>query len=105
MRFEAIVHAPSLRAGVRLNIAASDQRPHVPPISLRVGADVRLRFGVCCPDLAKGQIVQASEHPRSVVIEIGGRRWTLLRHDEGGVTTPGLISESWYVADGEHLAA
>ncbi len=98
MRFEAIVHAPTLRAGARLNIAECDQSEFAPPERLEVGSELWLRFGVCCPDLSRGMIVAYGEGPESVILAIGSESWTLLKGDGGGVTEPGIVSEDWYVA-------
>ena len=98
MRFNAIVHAPVLRAGTRLNIAEADQREDVSPHRLALGDEVALRFGVCCPDRSDGRIVAATPRPESVTLTIGDRSWTLFRNGQGGVTTPGLVSEDWFVA-------
>lgn len=104
MQFDAIVHAPTLRAGARLNIAEADQTEGDMPDRLQIGSEVRLRFGVCCPDRSRGTIVGHSVGPESVVLAIGAEAWTLLRRGDGGVSTPGLISEDWYVASVEEMA-
>lgn len=98
MHFDAIVHAPTLRVGTRLNIAETDQTEGRIPDRLGVGSQVRLRFGVCCPDLSRGTVVDYAAWPESVVLAIGTEAWTLLKADSGGISTPGLLSEDWYVA-------
>lgn len=98
MLFNAIVHAPELRAGVRVNIAQADQTLKDPAERLAVGADVRVRFGVCCPDKAQGTIIDLSPEPETAVLAIGTRAWPL-RKGTGGVTSIGLVSEHWYVGE------
>jgi hypothetical protein len=98
MRFDAIVHAPTLRAGTRLNIAEADQTEGTSPDRLEVGSEVRLRFGVCCPDLSFGTVTEYTALPETVVLAIGTESWTLSRGEGGGITTPGLLSEDWYVS-------
>ena len=97
MHFDAIVHAPTLRAGTRLNIAEADQTEGDEPDRLEVGSQVWLRVGVCCPDRSCGTVIDYIEQPESVVLAIGSQSFTLLK-GESGVSTPGLLSEDWYVA-------
>lgn len=98
MPFDAIVHAPHLRPGARLNIAAADQAEGSAPDSLAVGAAVRIKFGVCCPDLANGTIVGREAGADRVVLSVGGESFVLIRGG-GGVRVPGLVSEDWFVAE------
>jgi hypothetical protein len=105
MQFHAIVHAPCLREGARLNIAEADQRLDVAPAMLDVGSNVCLRFGVCCPDHASGRIVEATEQPARVVMQIGERRWALTKRGDRAISDPGLVSEDWYVAEDVTRAA
>ena len=97
MRFDVIVHAPSLRTGVRLNIAEADQVAEAAPGRLEVGSELTLRFGVCCPDVSTGTITGRETRPEAAVLAVDGETWTLLR-GPGGVTDSGLVSEDWFVA-------
>lgn len=101
MRFDAIVHAPTLRVGARLNIAEADQSETDAPDHLEIGSEVRLRFGVCCPDRSLGIVVEHGAGPETVVLAVGAEAWILLKDDTGGVSAPGLVSEDWYVAGEE----
>lgn len=99
MTFQAIVHAPSLRRGARLNIADLGQSTSQRPKRLGVGDEVELRFGVCCPDLARGIVVNYDTLPESAVLEVEGTKVTIChRVGEQAVGQPGLRSESWFVA-------
>lgn len=98
MQFNAIVHAPKLRPGARLNIAEADQVEGVSPNRLDVGDELTVRFSIVCPDRARGIIVAHAPTPGAIVLSIGTTAWTL-RKGGDGINVPGLLSESWYVAD------
>jgi hypothetical protein len=99
MSFQAIVHAPALRQGARLNIADLDQSKTLGPKRIGLGAEVELRFGVCCPDLARAIVVDYTPQPESAVIAVAGEEITIChRSADAGVSQPGLESETWFVA-------
>lgn len=98
MSFNVIVHAPTLRAGARLNIAQADQTVDDAPERLSVGSEIKLRFGVCCPDKAEGRIIDLSPEPETAMLAVGTQVWPL-RKGTGGVATGGLVSEHWYVSE------
>ena len=98
MTFQAIVHAPGLRHGARLNIADLDQSETRGPKRIGLGAEVELRFGVCCPDLARAIVVDYTPLPESAVIAVAGEEVTIChRAGDVGVLQPGLESETWFV--------
>lgn len=98
MTFQAIVHAPTLRSGARLNIADLEQTPTGTPRRLAAGDMMELRFGVCCPDLAQATVVSYVAEPESAVLSCEGLEVTIARPgaDEGS-DVPGLRSEVWFV--------
>lgn len=106
MPFNAIVHAPALRLGARLNIAEADQTESTQPCVLTIGAEVRLRIGVCAPELVSGTVIGCTAESErvdptlvdsTVDLVVGGTIWRLQRSERGGVTAPGLVSDAWYV--------
>lgn len=97
MQFEAIVHAPKLETGARLNVAEVDQTEETPFHSMSAGDGVRLRFGVCCPALSRATVLRRETADRAE-LEVDGHTWTL-RRGAGGIQTPGLVSEDWFVAE------
>ena len=99
MTFQAIVHAPDLRAGARLNIADLEQSASQGPKRIGLGAELDLRFGVCCPDLARAVVVDYVPLPETAVIAVGTQEVTIC-HPAGhaGSLRPGLRSEIWFVA-------
>lgn len=99
MTFQAIVHAPVLRHGARLNIADLEQSDAQGPKRIGLGAEMALRFGVCCPDLARAIVVDYAPLPETAVIAVDGEEITIChRAGHEAVSEPGLRSESWFVA-------
>lgn len=98
MPFDALVHAPHLRPGARLNIAEADQNEGHRPAVLTVGSVIHIKFGVCCPDHARGTIVDRDAAADRVVLSVDGACFVLVKGG-AGVDVPGLVSEDWFVAD------
>ena len=99
MTFLAIVHSPVLRPGARLCIADLAQSVEKPPEPLSRGADVSLRFGTCCPDLAVGAVDTCDAQTEEAVLRVAESRWAIRRSHSGEIAIPGLKAESWFVVD------
>ncbi len=97
MLFDALVHAPCLRPGARLNIAEANQVEGRQPRSMEVGSEVRLKCGVVAPQKLLGTIVEASEGARRVTMQVGAKFWILARREGREIDAPGLVSEHWIV--------
>ncbi len=97
MSFLAIVHAPALRRGARLCIADLAQTLGRPPVAMSDGAEISLRFGTCCPDLASGAIVGCDAGRDEAVLTVDDATWTIRRSRVGGIGVPGLVAEDWFV--------
>ena len=96
--FQAIVHAPALRPGARLCLSDLAQGPGSPPGHLTAGVAVTLRFGVCCPTLGSGAIVE--RRADIATLRVAGARWRLHRCPaRGGIDAAGLVAEDWFVMD------
>ena len=98
--FQAIVHAPVLRPGVRLCLSDLGQTPTQPPAALAAGDDVALRFGACCPAHGAGAIIDLEAE--TAILRVAEARWRLHRCPfGGGVDVPGLLAEDWFVVERE----
>ena len=95
MSFLAIVHAPALRRGARVCIADLAQTLDHAPVAITSGAEILLRFGTCCPDLASGAIAECDRD--EAVLTVDQATWTIRRSPVGGVSVPGLVAEDWFV--------
>ena len=94
--YQAIVHAPALRAGARLCLSDLRQTLVARPRRPQAGDTLSLRFGVCCPALGAG-IFTAIED-RMATVQIADARWRLGRcPSDGGIEIPGLTAEDWFV--------
>ena len=97
MAFLAIVHAPALRSGARLCISDLTQTADKPPTPIAPGAEIDLRFGTCCPDSKAGAIGLCDTDSEEAVLRVGNEDWHIRRARAGGVRTPGIIADDWFV--------
>ncbi len=97
MTYLAIVHAPALRPGARICISDLAQTTDQPPAPIAPGAEIALRFGTCCPDLVRGAIALCDSQAEQAILRIEKADWTIRRSHAGGVHTPGMVADDWFV--------
>ena len=100
MAFLAIVHAPELRIGARLCISDLEQTVDQGPSPVAPGVEIDLRFGTCCPDLVYGAIGLCDTSSEEAVLRVADSDWHIRRSSKGGVRTPGLVADDWFVVEG-----